>query len=84
MRDEMNVLFGDLDYYRNNTKGSAMYFDPVQLSRQQFAWVIAWHNHTMATMATFIQTPAAAWSLSRSIDHAAPISSAQRRGISGD
>jgi hypothetical protein len=33
-----------------------MYFDPVLLSHQQFAWVIAWHNHAMATMATFIQT----------------------------
>jgi hypothetical protein len=56
MRDEMNVLFGDLHYWRNNRKGSAMYFDPVLLSRMQFAWVIAWHNHAMATMATFIQT----------------------------
>jgi hypothetical protein len=53
------------------------------LSRQQFAWVIAWHNHAMATMATFIQTPAAAWSLSRSIDHAAPISSAQSGAFPG-
>jgi hypothetical protein len=35
-----------------------MYFDPVRLSRMQFAWVIAWQNHAMATMATFIQTPA--------------------------
>ena len=56
MRDEMNVLFGDLHYWRNNRKGSAMYFDPVLLSRMQFAWVIAWHNHAMATMVTFIQT----------------------------
>ena len=56
MRDEMNVLFGDLHYWRNNRKGSAMYFDPVLLSRMQFAWVIAWQNHAMATMATFIQT----------------------------
>ena len=33
-----------------------MYFDPVLLSRMQFAWVIAWHNNAMATMATFIKT----------------------------
>jgi hypothetical protein len=33
-----------------------MYFDPVLISHQQFAWVIAWHNHAMGTMATFIQT----------------------------
>ena len=56
MRHEMNVLFGNLDYQPNDTKGSAIYFDPVLLSRMQFAWVIAWHNHAMATMVTFIQT----------------------------
>src|SRR5215470_20119227 len=29
-------------HYRN-TRGSAMHFDPVLLSRIQFAWVVAWH-----------------------------------------
>src|SRR5215831_10729616 len=32
-----------LSLYQRNTRGSAMHFDPVLLSRIQFAWVVAWH-----------------------------------------
>src|SRR6476661_9700135 len=35
--------FGRSRFITETQEGSAMYFDPVLLSRIQFAWVIAWH-----------------------------------------
>src|SRR5262245_25310927 len=42
LQTALRAPWAALSTYRN-TRGSAMHFDPVLLSRIQFAWVVAWH-----------------------------------------